>query len=1542
MPVTEENIPHLLGLSPVHEELANIRLKSIELLAEKTPDDPSIEPKVARAHALLGMISTQVGSFQRAREHLEKAVDLYGQIAMKNPNLLEHRLGVCRALLELGYLYWDDDRKPVARRFYEQALERLERECARSASDLETAYELGVCLVGLGRCLPDDASVETRKKLATRAMGLFEPLIERKHREADSRAGLAVASYRLTLAGFDGKDQQGLLKSLDAISHLDEAALLMEPASPRLNTFAIFTHQDKAEALLRLGKPKEALSEREAALAKARAIVKQTPDMCRCNAILAEVLVNLGRDLRRLDRTADARTAFDECLQISDDLVRRFPDRAYFASRWVIQRNTLAEFFEYGPKPQGEIQARQDLLRTLDVTVQRGREMAARFPDHYSLQFGFATALASRGRYDRDAERNENALPYLLEAAEVYRTRVLAARDQPEADDVSTYLNQLQAGATCAGSLGKADEVIRLSHLALQVGKQCTSRTGADDFGTILDEAAKLHRNSGHHAEAVQAYSQAIQVRRSALEKAPWHWHLESGLGESYKQLAETYREAGDFRNEVLANREFLKIVIGPRYGAKIEDYIDPSRPVNEAEANRIRELIKEATATGMKRFTVPCDLDGIKFPFYLYVTNVPWPKHPLEGQARWLREERGGTVPQDVLDSFRGLQKIAHENNVSFVDLCVLALATPGAGEGRKTEDEKILDPTAVAASPETPSKAARDPLAALKARLVDAKMRHDKAPGDLATTREAAQLYHEFGQSLLKANNARESAEALRESVRLRELLARAQPTVTEHRQLLAATFLALGHSHEQLKEFDAAYNCFHRRLDLLEQLQVDAPSAEQRSALTERYVIFGQLAELQGERTDALRWYSLAAEQKGSRAAPKIANLLQLDRSLADVLPKNLQNLFIRLEDDGATTGPTFIAVFDKEVEAMHEARERLDAVASGLGLDQRGQIRWLTGFAESYRSLAAKLLEQSKGKDALDAYLKEAELRDVIVRLDGPDQNQKDNYGRVLLDAAMASIDLGKTSDGIRLLERAQQFDAEKATFFLASLYEHGKGVPANVRKARSMRSDFTFKKGLRLYDQKKYSEALVEFERSVTESPSVGGYQWVGWCQRKLGRIEEAIATFKRSIDLGTRLNDCREVVLDLVEAALSANQPEVVFAVLRILEAKNWVAEGTDRPYTFEREMTGMRAIALHMAGRDATEAERKLEEIISRPNFSSLRSRNLELDAWLKGSHPSDARQAAVKKIVALLDAPARELTSPYFPLASGRNWVYKDPDAGRVVVRATRSDEGEERKYWLLETVVNGKVTQTEQIAIESDGVYRQSSTLPLRQPGVRVLPVPARGGDSWAIKSVNDPSGGIGKGVTRVEDVTVPAGEYKGAIVAEIKTGAASSENVQMVWYAKGVGPVKIVTKTNSGMLTWELEKVITLSASYSFHKSGKLKEQTAADLQKADASSAIICLTTGQLSDGRQFYAYVAVRPSKYHEFHQKTVKREVFVINDYGKVIISGFEPEPPPDVVKHMRDNYGYDENFVDKLQKKSMKREHFSSSSVLPISSRC
>lgn len=85
-----------------------------------------------------------------------------------------------------------------------------------------------------------------------------------------------------------------------------------------------------------------------------------------------------------------------------------------------------------------------------------------------------------------------------------------------------------------------------------------------------------------------------------------------------------------------------------------------------------------------MKRFTVPCDFNGVKHPFHVYIGNPHPKKHPLQFQAWWLSTERGGTIPQDVMDSFEKLFKISQENNVSFEDLCVYALGT-AAEENKK-----------------------------------------------------------------------------------------------------------------------------------------------------------------------------------------------------------------------------------------------------------------------------------------------------------------------------------------------------------------------------------------------------------------------------------------------------------------------------------------------------------------------------------------------------------------------------------------------------------------------------------------------------------------------------------------------------------------------------------------------------------------------------------------------------------------------------------------------------------------------------------------
>ena len=92
-----------------------------------------------------------------------------------------------------------------------------------------------------------------------------------------------------------------------------------------------------------------------------------------------------------------------------------------------------------------------------------------------------------------------------------------------------------------------------------------------------------------------------------------------------------------------------------------------------------------------MKRFTIPCDFNGVKYPFHVYVGEPHTQRHPLQHQSWWLSTIRGGTIPQDVMDSFERLHKISIENNVSFEDLCVYALGTAAAEEGKKVEVEQV-----------------------------------------------------------------------------------------------------------------------------------------------------------------------------------------------------------------------------------------------------------------------------------------------------------------------------------------------------------------------------------------------------------------------------------------------------------------------------------------------------------------------------------------------------------------------------------------------------------------------------------------------------------------------------------------------------------------------------------------------------------------------------------------------------------------------------------------------------------------------------------
>lgn len=94
-----------------------------------------------------------------------------------------------------------------------------------------------------------------------------------------------------------------------------------------------------------------------------------------------------------------------------------------------------------------------------------------------------------------------------------------------------------------------------------------------------------------------------------------------------------------------------------------------------------------------MKKITIPCDFNGQKIPFPIYVGEPKPDKHPLQNQSSWLSSERGGSIPQEVMDSFEKLHTIAKENNVPFEDLCVYALgaAQEQNGDAAAPEAESV-----------------------------------------------------------------------------------------------------------------------------------------------------------------------------------------------------------------------------------------------------------------------------------------------------------------------------------------------------------------------------------------------------------------------------------------------------------------------------------------------------------------------------------------------------------------------------------------------------------------------------------------------------------------------------------------------------------------------------------------------------------------------------------------------------------------------------------------------------------------------------------
>ena len=190
---------------------------------------------------------------------------------------------------------------------------------------------------------------------------------------------------------------------------------------------------------------------------------------------------------------------------------------------------------------------------------------------------------------------------------------------------------------------------------------------------------AQLEEDAGLVADAlglrVRAVAEARQILGGDLKS---NWYVYQQVFGAHQHLARLYRKAGDERHEFDAIRDYLReteIYVREKDHSALLAETSQCTPEN---LRRLREAFSTAAPEGvMKRFTVPTDFDGVKYPFYVYV-DESW--QFLEDQFTWVEKVRNGKVPKEVVESFRRLYKIAKENKVSFKDLCVYgsaALAT-------------------------------------------------------------------------------------------------------------------------------------------------------------------------------------------------------------------------------------------------------------------------------------------------------------------------------------------------------------------------------------------------------------------------------------------------------------------------------------------------------------------------------------------------------------------------------------------------------------------------------------------------------------------------------------------------------------------------------------------------------------------------------------------------------------------------------------------------------------------------------------------------
>jgi hypothetical protein len=241
-----------------------------------------------------------------------------------------------------------------------------------------------------------------------------------------------------------------------------------------------------------------------------------------------------------------------------------------------------------------------------------------------------------------------------------------------------------RAAATRLFAVGRGAEVVEPLRLAARLAQQVESIDWYRRRSETFETSCAIRRDVGRALVMANRQQEAVSPLREAIEDCgvfmrehDYDMYIRSAVLGAHLWLSRAERAAG----QPAAARQTLAACYA-LYGANCyEEYAQVLEqgiggPVDLVTARTVRA---QRAYTNMKRFTIPVRARGseVTFPFHVYIFERP-PNFPYQGiddQIRWLEVNRGLEVAPEVGQSFRRLEEIARENNVSFPDLAVYAV---------------------------------------------------------------------------------------------------------------------------------------------------------------------------------------------------------------------------------------------------------------------------------------------------------------------------------------------------------------------------------------------------------------------------------------------------------------------------------------------------------------------------------------------------------------------------------------------------------------------------------------------------------------------------------------------------------------------------------------------------------------------------------------------------------------------------------------------------------------------------------------------------